>query len=327
VIAVTGAGGFIGSVLVWLLNERGKSDIIVVDTDRAAGGYRNLAHLEFSTYRDHESFITGLEQGELDGQLDGIIHMGACSDTTELDWDYLKKNNYEYTMRLARWSVKHKKRFVYASSAATYGDGSSGFSDKHGTINRLKPLNLYGESKQLFDQWAYRKRLLRHMVGLKYFNVYGPNEYHKGNMRSMVHKCFCQIAETGRVQLFKSNHEGFGDGEQVRDFIYVKDAAKITLYAYENGHINGIINCGTGIPRSFNDLAKGVFAAMGSEERIEYVEMPQNLTKQYQSYTKAEIGKLREFGYQEEMYSLEKGVTDYVKNYLLSDDPYLKCAR
>jgi ADP-L-glycero-D-manno-heptose 6-epimerase len=323
VIAVTGAGGFVGSAVVWLLNARGKSNILVVDTEPSADGYQNLRNLKFSAYQDHNEFSAGLERGELNDDLEGIIHMGACSDTTELDWDFLKVNNFEYTSRLARWSLRQKKRFVYASRAATYGDGSSGFSDEHEEMKRLKPLNLYGESKHLFDLWAYRKNLLDSIAGLKYFNVYGPNEYHKANMRSMVHKSFCQINETGKVRLFKSNHLDFGDGEQVRDFIYVKDAAKITLFAFEKEDMNGIVNCGTGIPRSFNDLAKAVFAATGKEEHIEYVDMPQNLTKQYQSYTKAEIDKLRGFGYQESMYSLEDGITDYVKNYLLKEDPYL----
>jgi ADP-L-glycero-D-manno-heptose 6-epimerase len=323
VIAVTGAGGFIGSAAVWLLNVRGKSDMLVVDTEPSVDGYHNLRNLAFVSYLNHDEFVSGLEQGEWDGKIGGIIHMGACSDTTERDWDYLKANNFEYTKRLAQWSVNRGKRFVYASSAVTYGDGSTGFSDEHEGMDRLKPLNLYGESKQLFDLWAYRQKLLERMVGLKYFNVFGPNEYHKGNMRSMVHKFFCQIKETGTVKLFKSSHADYGDGEQVRDFIYVKDAVKVTLYAYDNEHIKGIVNCGTGIPRSFNDLARGVFHAMEKEEHIEYVAMPQDLKRQYQSYTKADTGKLRRFGYEEGMYSLEDGVKDYVRNYLLSDDPYL----
>lgn len=323
-IVVTGAGGFIGSAIVWLLNMRGNNDILAVDREPDAEGYTNLRNLTYASYQDSDGFIRGLEKGERDESIEGIIHMGACSDTTEGDWDFLRANNYEYTMRLARWSVKRRRRFVYASSAATYGDGSSGFSDEHGVIARLKPLNLYGESKQLFDLWAYRKDLLGRIAGLKYFNVYGPNEYHKGNMRSMVHKSFCQISETGLVKLFKSNHLDFGDGEQVRDFVYVKDAAAITLFAFDREHINGVINCGTGVPRSFNDLAKAVFQAMDREEHIEYVEMPENLRDQYQSFTKADMGKLEGFGYEEPIYSLEDGVTDYVKNYLLSNDPYLK---
>lgn len=323
-IVVTGGGGFIGSAVVWLLNMRGVSNILVVDVETSVDGYHNLRNLNFSEYKNHEVFITGLERGEFNSEMEGIIHMGACSDTTEQDWDYLKMNNFEFTKRLAGWSVKNKKRFVYASSGATYGDGSSGFSDEHEEMKRLKPLNLYGESKHLFDLWAYRRSILGQIAGLKYFNVYGPNEYHKGNMRSMVHKSFCQIKETGKVKLFMSNQVDYGDGEQVRDFIYVKDAAKITLSVFDNEHINGVINCGTGIPRSFNDLARAVFLATEKKEHIEYTEMPENLKGQYQSYTEADIGKLRRFGYQEALYSLEDGVMDYVRNYLLKEDPYLK---
>lgn len=323
-IAVTGAGGFIGSAVVWLFNMRGRSDVLAVDTADSTEVYRNLHNVKLAGYRNHAAFVAQLERGELDDEVEGIVHMGACSDTTESNWDFLKENNFEYTSRLARWAVKRGRRFVYASSAATYGDGSSGFSDGHSEMDRLKPLNLYGESKHLFDLLAYRKKLLDRIAGLKYFNVYGPNEYHKGNMRSMVHKSFCQINKTGKVSLFRSNHVDFGDGEQVRDFIYVKDAAAITIFVFDHERVNGIINCGTGIPRSFNDLARAVFHATGKSEQIQYVEMPVNLTDQYQNYTKADIEKLRGYGYQERMYSLEDGITDYVRNYLLTDDPYLK---
>ncbi len=323
-IVVTGAGGFIGSVIVSLLNMKGQQDILVVDVEPSCEGYKNLRHVTFNAYESHHRFISLLEEGKFDGEVEGIIHMGACSDTTEQDWDYLKENNYEYTRRLARWSVKKEKRFVYASSGATYGNGSAGFSDEHTGLSQLKPLNLYGESKHLFDIWAYRKNFLDRIAGLKYFNVYGPNEYHKGNMRSMVHKSFCQIQKTGTVKLFKSHHSDYGDGEQVRDFIYVMDAAKITLYVFDHAGMNGIMNCGTGMPRSFNDLAKAVFSATGRKECIEYIEMPPNLKQQYQSYTRAEMQKLRQSGYKEETCSLEQGVRDYVVNYLLEDDPYMK---
>jgi ADP-L-glycero-D-manno-heptose 6-epimerase len=323
-IAVTGAGGFIGSVVVWILNERGRTDILAVDVESSPEGYQNLRSLTFQKYEDYHGFIKRLEEGTFNDEIEGIIHMGACSDTTEKDWDYLKDNNYEYTRRLARWSLRKGKRFVYASSAATYGDGSEGFSDDHNGLQRLKPLNLYGESKHLFDLWAYRKDLLDRIAGLKYFNVYGPQEYHKGDMRSMVHKSFHQIRETGRVRLFKSNNPDYDDGEQVRDFIYVKDAVEMTLYIYGNPSTNGIINIGTGIPRSFNDLAQAVFISMGREVSIDYIEMPDHLKPQYQSYTKADISKLRTLGYTLEISSLEEGISDYVRGYLLTENPYLK---
>jgi ADP-L-glycero-D-manno-heptose 6-epimerase len=322
-IVVTGAGGFIGSAVVWLLNVRGTKTIIAVDALDTVADYANLNTLDYSRYLSHEEFIAGLERGEFEGEIEGIIHMGACSDTTERDWDYLRKNNTEFTERLARWALDNGKRFVYASSAATYGDGSAGFSDEHRKLHLLKPLNLYGESKHLFDLWAYRKDVLGKIAGLKYFNVYGPNEYHKGGMRSMVHKSFCQIQEIARITLFKSNHPDYSDGGQLRDFIYVKDAVKMTLFVYDNKAVNGIINCGTGVPRSFNDLAHAVFRSMERETCIEYVEMPEALKAQYQSYTRADMGKLRKFGYQEKLYSLEDGITDYVRNYLLTENPYL----
>jgi len=324
VIVVTGAGGFIGSAVVWLLNKRGETNILAVDIDEYSDRYKNLVNLQYTDYSGRDVFLERIEKGRFDDIVDGVIHMGACSDTTERDKDYLMSNNYEYTKRLAIWALEQKKRFIYASSAATYGDGREGFSDDHSLLHKYKPLNLYGESKHCFDIWALENGFLDKIAGLKYFNVFGPNEYHKGNMRSMVHKSFCQIKETGVVKLFKSNNSDHKDGGQVRDFIYVKDAVTMTLFVYDNMRIQGVINIGTGIARSFNDLVSAVFRAIDKEITIDYIEMPEGLRSHYQSYTRAEMSKLRGFGYQEIISTLEDGITDYVRNYLLASDQYLK---
>ncbi len=322
-IVVTGGGGFIGSAIIWKLNEKGFEKILVVDVLKKTNTYKNLVNLQFSDYLDKVSFVEKIEEEAFNEKIDGIIHMGACSDTTERDKDYLMRNNYEYTKRLAVWAMERNKRFVYASSGATYGDGKQGFSDDHTLLNSLKPLNMYGDSKHLFDLWALRNGYLKSIAGLKYFNVFGPNEYHKGNMRSMVHKAFCEITSTGKVKLFKFNSHDYKDGEQVRDFIYVKDAVRMTLFVYDNPDVNGIINIGTGIARSFNDLVSAVFQSMNRELNIEYVEMPDYLKSQYQNFTQADITKIIKFGYKEKISSLEEVISDYVKNYLLEPNPYL----
>lgn len=322
-IVITGGAGFIGSAIIWGLNQRGIDDIIVVDSLKQTDKYKNLVKRKFFDYIDKEKFIEGIENGNFDSRIDGIIHMGACSDTTEKNASYLIENNYEYTKRLAQWSIKKGKRFVYASSGATYGDGRNGFSDKHSFLEKLKPLNMYGYSKHLFDLWALKNGYLDTIAGLKFFNVYGPNEYHKGEMRSMVHKAFCQVVSAGKIELFKSTDKNFNDGEQKRDFVYVKDVVQITLFIYEHFELNGVINVGTGVARSFNDLAKAVFKAMDKKEHIEYVDMPEYLKKQYQNFTQAEVSKLKDKGYDKGMYSLEEGISDYIKNYLLKTDEYL----
>jgi len=322
-IVVTGGGGFIGSALIWGLNEKGFNKILAVDLLKKADTYKNLLSPQFSDYLEKDAFIEKIKKGVFNYTIDGIIHMGACSDTTEKDNDYLIRNNYEYTQRLAMWALKNNKRFVYASSGATYGDGKNGFSDENDKLEQLKPLNLYGKSKHLFDLWALRNEYLKSIAGLKYFNVFGPNEYHKGEMRSMVHKAFEQIKDTGKVKLFKSNSPDYKDGEQVRDFVYVKDVVRMTLFIYDNPDVNGIINIGTGIARSFNDLSSAVFHSMKKKENIDYIEMPDYLKSQYQNFTQADISKLKNFGYKKKISSLEEGVSDYVRNYLLTPDPYL----
>jgi ADP-L-glycero-D-manno-heptose 6-epimerase len=321
-LLVTGGAGFIGSAIVWTLNQEAMQDIIVVD-DKTMFDCKNLDNLKYSSKIDKQDFILDLE-GHLKGKnVDGIIHMGACSDTTESNESYLDANNYEYTKKLAKWCLKHDKRYVYASSAATYGDGSQGFSDAHSETKNLKPLNLYGQSKQKFDLWALENDVLDKIAGVKYFNVFGPNEYHKGNMRSVVHKAFGQIQKEGKVNLFKSYNEEYKDGWQLRDFIYVKDAVKMTLFLYKNNNVNGLYNIGTGKARSFYDLVVAIFKAIKLEPNIEYIDMPKVLRGKYQYFTQAKMDKLLHAGYHEGVSTLEEAVTDYVANYLLKDNPYL----
>ncbi len=322
-IVVTGGAGFIGSAIIWRLNKDGFDRIMVVDSLGRDEKWRNLLNLKFIDFEDKERFIKELERGGFNDSVEGIIHMGACSSTIERDADFLIQNNYEYTKRLAIWCLRNDKRFVYASSAATYGDGREGFSDDHRVLERLRPLNIYAYSKHLFDLWAFKNGLLNRIAGLKYFNVFGPNEYHKGEMRSVVHKAFEQIKKEGRVRLFKSYNPKFKDGGQMRDFIYIKDAVEMTLFIYNTPGANGIFNVGTGIARSFYDLAVAVFRAMGREEDIEYIEMPESIRDKYQYLTRAEMGKLYRLGYNKRILSLEEAVEDYVKNYLSTQDPYL----
>ncbi|MCK4752876.1 MAG: ADP-glyceromanno-heptose 6-epimerase [Planctomycetes bacterium] len=322
-IVVTGGAGFIGSALIAALNVRGVKDIVVVDEltreevkSKSGEKYKNLAGLSFAGYLEKGEFLEAVLEGKLEWDVEAVLHMGACSDTTETDEAYLTKNNYEYTKVLARWASDGGIRFIYASSAATYGDGSKGFSDNEEEIVKLSPLNLYGCSKQLFDLWAHDEELLGQIVGLKYFNVFGPNEYHKGGMRSFILKAFEQIRANGKVGLFRSYESEYKDGEQVRDFIYVKDAVDMTLWFLDNPQKNGLFNIGTGEARTWNDLVSAVFSAMGKEVKIEYVEMPEEIRNQYQYFTKAEMGKLHDASYDKKTMSLEEAIKDYVQNYL-----------
>jgi ADP-L-glycero-D-manno-heptose 6-epimerase len=319
-IIVTGGAGFIGSALVAELNNRGITDIIIVDQLGTDGRWKNLRKLAFADYTESDDFLDQIIDDNLPYSVEAVFHLGACSSTTEADASFLIKNNYEYTKQLALWASDADVRFIYASSAATYGDGSAGFSDDEDKLHTLIPLNMYGYSKHLFDQWAKKSGLLEQIVGVKYFNVYGPNEYHKADMRSFILKAFEQIRAEGKVRLFKSYNPQYADGEQVRDFIYVKDAVAATLFFYDNPSIGGLYNIGTGVARSWNDLAKAVFAAMGKEPKIEYVDMPDILRDKYQYFTQADMSKLRAAGYKHKSPSLEDAVKDYVKNYLAKSD-------
>jgi ADP-L-glycero-D-manno-heptose 6-epimerase len=316
-IIVTGGAGFIGSAIIAALNKRKVTDILVVDQLGCDQKWKNLRNLSFADYVEKDDFLEMVIEDKLDGSVEAVLHLGACSDTTETNASYLLKNNYEYTKLLAQWSTNADIRFIYASSAATYGDASAGFSDNENDIENLRPLNMYGYSKHLFDLWARRTGLLKKIVGLKYFNVFGPNEYHKANMRSFCLKAFKQINATGKVSLFKSYKPEFGDGEQVRDFIYIKDAVDMTLFFLDNPKRNGIYNIGTGRPRTWNDLVTAVFAGMGRKPNIEYIEMTDSIRNQYQYYTCAETTKLRKAGYEKTTIPLEDATKQYVQDYLL----------
>lgn len=319
-IVVTGAAGFIGTNLVRALNAGGREDVIVVDELGRDEKWRNLTDQDFADYLDLDDFRARVRDDDLP-PLAAVIHLGACSSTTETDADYLMDNNFAYTRELCEWCVRHGVRFVYASSAATYGDGSHGYRDDHAGLRRLRPLNMYGYSKHLFDMWALRKGLLDRIAGVKYFNVYGPWEDHKGDMRSVVHKAYHQILETGKVRLFRSYRDDYADGGQVRDFVWVEDAVRQTLWLAGRPDVNGLFNCGTGEARSWLDLARAVFAALDREPEIEFIDMPESLRPKYQYHTCADLAKLRGAGYDAGFTPLEDGVAAYVRGYLLDRFP------
>ncbi len=314
-IIVTGGAGFIGSALVHELNNLGYEDIIIVDNLGESIKWRNLIGLKFVDYIDKIDFIERIESNEMHVP-EVIFHLGACTSTTEKDVNYLMENNFVYSKILASWAHKNNVRFIYASSAATYGNGKEGFSDNEEELYKLKPLSPYALSKHLFDIWAYKNGLLKEFVGLKYFNVFGPNEYHKGDMRSVVLKGYEQIKSTGKIRLFKSHRKDYKHGEQMRDFIYVKDAVKVTIFFYKNPNLAGIYNVGTGHARTWNALAKAIFDAIGKKPNIEYIDMPVELREKYQYFTEANMKKLCKAGFKEKFMSLESAVKDYVQNYL-----------
>ncbi|MDQ7032099.1 MAG: ADP-glyceromanno-heptose 6-epimerase [Desulfonauticus sp.] len=320
---VTGGAGFIGSAFVWHLNQQGIDDILVVDNLGLSSKWKNLVSLKYKDYVHKSVFLALLAKNKL-AKVKAIIHMGACSSTTEQDADYLMENNFHYSQKLAQYALNHDVRFIYASSAATYGDGSLGFDDNENELERLRPLNMYGYSKHLFDLWLKRENKLSQVVGLKFFNVFGPNEYHKDDMKSVVCKAYFQIKQTGRLKLFKSYHPDYAHGEQKRDFVYIKDCLKVMSWFLENPEVNGIFNVGTGQARSWNDLARAVFTAMGKPVNIEYIEMPETLKNKYQYFTQAKMQKLFNAGYPHKFLSLEEAVKDYVQNYLSQQNAYLE---
>ena len=319
---VTGGAGFIGSAFVSKLNSEGIDNIIIVDQIGESSRWKNLLNLKFADYVQKDIFLESLDRSYSRG-INAIIHMGAISSTTEDNFDLLAENNYRYSCRLAEFAAKRKIRFIYASSAATYGDGSLGYSDSHKATETLRPLNRYGYSKQLFDLWLLRHGLITQSAGLKFFNVYGPNEYHKDDMRSVVHKAYEQIKTSGTVKLFKSFVKEYADGGQMRDFVYVKDCNEIIWWLLNNPNINGIFNVGSGQARTWNDLVKAVFSALGRKPSIKYIEMPETLQKQYQNFTEADISKIRKAGFKRKFHSLEDGIKDYVSNYLEASNQYL----
>ena len=310
---VTGGAGFIGSNIVAALNARGIEDVLVVDRLDDPLKEKNLAALRIADYLDKTDFRMQFLAGRID-RPDVVFHLGACSSTTETDAAYLDDNNVLYTQQLCTWCLAGDVRFIYASSAATYGDGAQGYSDDPARIPSLKPLNLYGASKQAFDRWVLDNGLLDRVVGLKYFNVYGPREHHKGPMRSLVNKAYRQILDTGEMMLFQSYRPEYADGEQERDFIYVRDAVDVTLFFEEHRGIGGIYNCGTGTARTWLDLAHALFGAMQREPRIRFVEMPEDIRPNYQYHTQADTARLRAAGYAAPFTPLEEGVRDYVRS-------------
>lgn len=315
-IVITGAAGMIGSCCVRHLNNKGFNNLLLVDEIRQTDKWKNLVNKQYVDLISPQELFKWLE-GK-DREIEAFIHLGACSDTMATDGNYVMQNNFRYTIDLARYALSNGHRFIYASSAATYGDGSLGFIDDHEQLNQLKPMNLYAFSKYSVDNWFKQQQALNQVVGLKYFNVYGPNENHKERMASMIYKMVPIIQESGCIRLFKSSEPAkFGDGEQVRDFIYVKDAARMTCDFLSN-EATGIFNIGSGVPTTWNALAQAVFHAMEKPVKIEYIEMPRELRGQYQNYTLADMTKYRaQVSDLQGLSSIEDGVKDYVQQYLL----------
>lgn len=326
-IIVTGGAGFIGSALIWKLNEQGISDILVADRFGTGPKWKNLTKRATKYLLHKNDLFPWLDAEGLRTHIDAVFHLGASSSTVETDVDYLVANNVNYSVRLWNFCTEYSIPFIYASSASTYGAGDRGFSDADTAVPNLRPLNPYGFSKQKFDQWAVREeRTPPFWAGLKFFNVYGPQEYHKGSQASVVPQFVPQAQKTGSIRLFKSYKTGYADGEQLRDFVYVKDIVEVIwhLFANRTRAASGIYNVGSGRARTWNDLAKAVFNAIGMAPRIEYIEMPESLRSHYQYFTEAPLDRLREkAGFTASMTSLEQGVEDYIRTYLLGPDAYL----
>ncbi len=312
-IIITGASGFIGSALAWKLNDMGRTDLLLVDEIGISEKWKNLVPLRFQDYMEKNDFLLALQNGQFNNSsVEAILHLGACSATTEKDGSYLIKNNFEYSKVLTQWCMDHKARFIYASSAATYGNGENHYTDDESQIGKLRPLNMYGYSKQIFDLWLQEKKYLKDCVGLKYFNVYGPNEYHKGDMKSMVVKAFQQIQAQGKVQLFKSHRPDYKDGEQLRDFVYIKSAVEMTLFFLDKKIPGGLYNVGTGQARSWVDMMNAIFKCLGKNPCIDFIPMPEGLREKYQYFTEAKLDKIHSVGFKGKSYSLEEGIADFL---------------
>jgi ADP-L-glycero-D-manno-heptose 6-epimerase len=321
-IVITGGAGMIGSMIAWQLNQQGRDDLVIVDRHQHADQWQNLCHRRYADYLDKDELLHWLERhGHM---VEAIIHMGAISATTERDWNRLLQDNIRYSQHLWNWCAHHGIPLLYASSAATYGSGDQGYDDN---LEELRPLNGYGYSKHMFDQWAMRQ--VRNgaprppqWCGFKFFNVYGPNEYHKERMASVAYHTFNQVRDTGTMRLFKSDRPEVEDGMQLRDFVYVKDAAEVVAHFLQNPDKSGIFNVGTGKARSFRDLAGAVMTSMGLEPSITWIDMPEDLKGKYQYFTQADVARLRAAGYTKAFRSLEDGVRDYVQHYLMQADAY-----
>jgi ADP-L-glycero-D-manno-heptose 6-epimerase len=314
-IVVTGAAGFIGSCLAGYLNEKGYKNLVLVDEFQRSDKFSNLDDISFSSKVDRDDFFEWLK---VEGHRpDFIFHLGARTDTTEFDYEIHRRLNLEYSQKVWEYCTRQKVPLVYASSAATYGAGEKGYDDDHEIVDDLKPLNPYGESKNEFDKWLLnQKSQPPFWAGLKFFNVYGPNEYHKGRMASVIWHAYNQIKKDGEVKLFKSHRPDFKDGEQLRDFIYVKDVLKVCYWLMQARPDSAIYNLGTGKARTFADLVKSTFDALHVPPQIRFIDMPEDIREKYQYFTEANMKKLRDAGYSEPFYSLEKGVEDYVQGYL-----------
>lgn len=320
---VTGGAGFIGSAMIWRLNAAGIDNILVVDNLASSEKWHNLVSLRYKDYIHRDAFLRLMQKGKAPLGVQAIIHMGACSSTTELDMDFLMENNFHYSQAVCQYALAQGARFINASSAATYGNGSKGFSDSLLTTFSLKPLNGYGYTKHLFDLWAYRENHLTSLASVKFFNVYGPNEYHKGGMRSVVCKAYEQLIRTDSFPLFTSDHPEYPHGGQMRDFVYVKDCVEVLYWLLEHPHVNGILNMGSGKARTWNDLTTAVFTALGRKPILSYTDMPAELRGKYQYYTQADMAWREREGCTVAFHSLEEGVADYVSNYLSQPDPFL----
>jgi ADP-L-glycero-D-manno-heptose 6-epimerase len=319
-IVVTGAAGFISSCLVSELNALGHNDIVVVDDFSRAEKNLNLEGKTISAKVPRTDFFAWAK--DFKGEIDFVFHLGARTDTTEFDKSIFDELNFGYSQKMWQLCSENKIPLVYASSAATYGLGEFGYEDNHEVIDKLKPLNPYGDSKNDFDKWALKQEgQPPFWAGLKFFNVYGPNEYHKGRMASVIMHAFNQINETGAMKLFASHNPNFKDGEQLRDFVYVKDVVSVCTYLMQNKPENGLYNLGTGQARTFNDLVKSTFSALGKNADISYIPTPEDIRDKYQYFTEAKMEKLISSGYTKKFYTLEEGVSDYVTNYL-SENKY-----
>lgn len=320
-IIVTGAAGFIGSCLVSRLNEAGHEDIVVVDDFSKTEKDQNLVGKAITAKVGRDGFIKWLE--DFGSEVDFIYHIGARTDTTEFDVSIFNELNLNYSKDIWNRCVKYKIPLVYASSAATYGLGEHGYKDNHDIISKLKPLNPYGDSKNDFDKWILTQmEFPPFWAGLKFFNVYGPNEYHKGRMASVIMHAFNQIGKTGAMKLFRSHNPDYTDGGQLRDFVYVKDVVEVCHYLMDSSPASGIYNLGSGTARTFLDLTKNTFKAMGAEENISFIDTPEDIRDKYQYFTEADMTKLVESGFDKGFRTLEDGVADYVENYLTGTKYY-----
>ena len=324
---VTGGAGFIGSNIVWALEQGGFGKIVVCDRQREGDKWRNIAKRELADVIAPEGLFDFLKANA--SNVEAVIHMGAISSTTETDVDLILDTNYHLSLNLWNWCTQHQARFIYASSAATYGDGAEGFDDDPSieALSRLKPLNPYGWSKHLFDRRVARMIADREprppqWAGLKFFNVYGPNEYHKDRMRSVVSQVYPNAANGQPAVLYKSHHPDYEDGGQLRDFVWIGDCLDIVMWLLASPDVNGLFNCGTGKARSFEDLTKAVFSALGKEADIKYVDTPVEIRAKYQYFTEAKMDRIRDAGYDKPFTPLEQGIAEYVGSFLAADDPY-----